>query len=194
MTPRGLEVVMHQSLPNGNLGSLLYLVVCSSLPENPDAWTAAGNAATAQAAATGEPKQPPVKFASFTEKEGPCADVAAFSMSGNQEQTVGIGKDIKGVCKFRCEEFFGKPMINANISVKNVSKERRGCQYYVAFFDKNGKLIGCAGQQYLDMGLAPGEETSFGSCLIFLPVEQIKKIASYKARLYETDKLPESKK
>ncbi|MCE5267100.1 MAG: tetratricopeptide repeat protein, partial [Planctomycetaceae bacterium] len=193
LTPQGVEATIHQSLPNGNLGSLLYLVACSSLPENPDAWTGEATAKTATAETTSEEKRPTIKFLTFSEKEGPCAELAAFSLSGGQKVTAELGKNIHGVCTFQCEEFFGKPMLNANISLKNNSKEHLACQYYAAFFDKAGKLVGCTGQGNLDFGLAPGAQTSFGSCLIFLPIEQMQRIASYKVRLYEAKILREEK-
>ena len=157
MTPRGMEIAMHQSLPNGNLGALLYLMLCSSLPENPDAWIGPAGA-TGGLPAGVEAKQAAVSFSSFTEREGPCPELASFSLSGNQEVAVELGSNIKGVCHLHHSEFFGKPMIGAGVSVKNISKERRGCQYYVALFDKGGKLIGCAGQELTDSGLAPAQK------------------------------------
>ena len=52
----------------------------------------------------------------------------------------------------------------------NTSGKAMHCQYYVAFFDKAGALIGCAGQGTFDeKGLAAGESTQLGSCLIPLP-------------------------
>ena len=101
---------------------------------------------------------------------------------------------MRGTCRFYIDDFFGKPIINAPVSVKNTSKERRNCQYYVSFFDKDGQLVGCTSQGLGDYGLAPGKETHLGSCMIFLPEGTADTVASYKIRFYETDKVPEKKK
>jgi hypothetical protein len=63
------------------------------------------------------------------------------------------------------------------------------CRYYVAFFDKDGKLLGCAGQGTFDKkGLRAGESTQLGSCLIPLPAGLHEKAVQYKIAFYESDK------
>ncbi len=205
VTPRGVHVALHQSLPNGNLGATLYVVALSLLPENPDAFSdneddikqgeEKKDGEKKDDGKSAEPEKKPVsQLKIFTDKEGPCSLGELMGLLGNKEaMKVKIGKNFEGECKFHADEFFGKPMINANISVKNTSKERRTCQYYAAFFDKDGKLVGCAGQELGDGGIAAGENTSMGSCLVFLPTDAIKTVASYKVRLYESDPLPKKK-
>ena len=39
ITPKGVQVTLHQSLPNGNLGATLYVVLCSLLPAHAEALT-----------------------------------------------------------------------------------------------------------------------------------------------------------
>ena len=190
MVPQGVEITLHQSLPNGNLGMMLYLALCSSLPETLQAWTGSANT-------EGQPKQqnehrpPVVVYKTFTEKEGRCA--IKERRFNDDEDTVEIGRNFQGVCKFYSDDFFRSTIINAGLHVKNASKGRRACQYYVAFFDKNGKLVGCGDGRTMDTGLTPGEDTSL-SCLLFLPEEQIKEVVSYRVRLYESETLPEPKK
>ena len=41
VVPKGVQLTMHQSLPNGNLGATLYCVLCSLLPANGENFTAA---------------------------------------------------------------------------------------------------------------------------------------------------------
>ncbi len=41
VVPKGVQLTMHQSLPNGNLGATLYCVLCSMLPANDESFTAA---------------------------------------------------------------------------------------------------------------------------------------------------------
>ena len=63
------------------------------------------------------------------------------------------------------------------------------CQYYVAFFDEQGTLLGCAGQgTFGAKGLAAGETTQLGSCLIPLPAGLHEKAVRYKIAFYESDK------
>ena len=67
-------------------------------------------------------------------------------------------------------------------------------QYYVAFFDKNKKLVGASGQgSFGDKGLKPGEETQMGSCLIHLPKDKYKQIVAGQTVIYETDIAPKKK-
>jgi len=140
------------------------------------------------------PKSAPAvgQVRTFTEKEGACT-LKKRDGSDKDVFTIEIGQNIHGACKFFVDEFFGKTIINANMSLKNTSKERRNCQYYVAFFDKGGKLVGCASQGLGDYGLAPGKDTNMGSCLIFVPDGVAETVTSYKVRFYETDKMPEKK-
>jgi hypothetical protein len=66
--------------------------------------------------------------------------------------------------------------------------------YYVAFFDKDKKLIGATGQgAFGDSGLKPGEETQMGSCLIHLPKDKYREIVSYQIVIYESDVIPKKK-
>ena len=101
---------------------------------------------------------------------------------------VRVGEKIKGTCKFYIQEFFGKKIINANIEIVNTSDRAMHCQYYVAFFDEAGKLVGCAGQGTFDKGLAAGESTQLGGCLIPLPQGFHEKAVQYKIAFYESDK------
>jgi hypothetical protein len=102
---------------------------------------------------------------------------------------VQVGGKIKGTCKFSIQDIFGKKIINANVEIVNTSDKAMHCQYYVAFFDNAGALLGCAGQgTFSDKGLAAGESTQLGSCLIPLPAGFHEKAVQYKIAFYESDK------
>ncbi len=121
-----------------------------------------------------------VKEGSCTLKEGSAFDKDVF--------TVEVGDRIKGTSKFYIDEFFDKKIIYANIEIKNTASIPFFCQYYVAFFDDEGNLVGCATQgSFGDDGLEPGETTQFGSCLIPLPQGKHEKVSSYKIAFYESD-------
>ncbi|MBN2189821.1 MAG: hypothetical protein JW728_01245 [Candidatus Aureabacteria bacterium] len=121
-------------------------------------------------------------------KEGDCR-LKEGSFFDKDVFTVQLGDKIKGTCKFFIDEFFGKKIINANIEITNTADKPMSCQYYVAFFDKEGNLIGCAGQGTFDEeGLAAGESTQLGSCLIPLPAGFHEKVIKYKVAFYESDK------
>jgi len=103
--------------------------------------------------------------------------------------TLAIGDKIKGTCKFSITDFLGKEIINANVSIVNTADKAMHCQYYVAFFDEQGTLLGCAGQgTFGEKGLAAGETTQLGSCLIPLPAGLHEKAVRYKIAFYESDK------
>lgn len=120
-------------------------------------------------------------------KSGPCALKKSDSF-GDDALKIEVGKTVQGVCKLYIDEFFEKKIVNANIEVTNTGSKPMHCQYYVAFFDKGGKLIGAAGQgNFGDEGIAPGEKTQLGSCLIPLPLGEHERIASYQIAFYESE-------
>jgi hypothetical protein len=102
-----------------------------------------------------------------------------------------FGDAVKATCNWRVGDFFGEETVYAGITVKNTSSKPMFFNYYVAFFDKDKKLVGASGQgSFGDEGLKPGEETQMGSCLIHLPKDRYKDIVSYQAVIYETDVAP----
>ena len=112
-------------------------------------------------------------------------DESTFSKSGFAKQ---FGDVVKATTNWRVGDFFGKETIFAGIIAKNTGSRPMFFQYYVAFFDKDKKLVGATGQSsFGDEGLKPGEETNLGSCLVHLPKGRYKDIASFQAIIYETD-------
>jgi len=116
-------------------------------------------------------------------KEGDCQ--FAF---GQTTFEVHVGNQLKGTANFYLDEFCGEIIINANIAVVNSQAHAMHCQYYVAFFDENDRLLGCAGQ---GSELAPGKGTHhFGSCLIPIPErivkDVVKDVVRYKPAFYES--------
>jgi hypothetical protein len=121
-------------------------------------------------------------------KEGAC-QLKRYGPFDNDAVTVAIGEKIKGTCKLCVADFFGRETINANVSIVNTSDKPMHCQYYVAFFDEHGALLGCAGQgTFGPKGLAAGETTQLGSCLIPLPAGLHEKAIRYKIAFYESDR------
>ncbi len=101
-----------------------------------------------------------------------------------------FGKIVKATTQWHAGEFFGQETVFAGIEVKNTGTKPMFFEYYVAFFDKNKKLVGATGQGSFGDGLKPGEETQMGSCLIKLPKDKYKEITSFEAVIYETDVAP----
>jgi hypothetical protein len=115
-------------------------------------------------------------------------DDSPFSKDGFTKE---FGETVKATCNWRAGDFFGKQTVFAGITVKNTGKKAMFFNYYVAFFDKEKKLIGATGQgSFSDDGLAPGKEEQLGSCMIFLPKDRYKDITSYQAIIYESDTPP----
>lgn len=112
-------------------------------------------------------------------------DESTFSKSGFVKQ---FGDLVKATTGWRVGDSFGKETIFASVTAKNTGTKPMFFQYYVAFFDKDKKLVGATGQSsFGDQGLKPGEETSLSSCLVHLPKGRYKDIASFQAVIYETD-------
>lgn len=99
-----------------------------------------------------------------------------------------FGDLVKATTNWRVGEQFGRETVFAGVTAKNTGTKPMFFQYYVAFFDKDRKLIGATGQaSFGDEGLKPGETTSLTSCLVHLPKGRYKDIVSFQAVLYETD-------
>ncbi|MGD1085116.1 MAG: hypothetical protein ABSA47_10255 [Verrucomicrobiota bacterium] len=105
-----------------------------------------------------------------------------------------FGSVVKAKCNWYAGDFFGLETVFAGIDVENTGSKPMYFQYYVAFFDKDKKLLGAAGEGTFGIGpLKPGEKKQLGSCLIPLLKDQYKDIVSYQAVLYETDVAPKKK-
>ena len=105
-----------------------------------------------------------------------------------------FGNVVKATTDWRAGDFFGNETVFAGVKVKNTGSKPMFFHYYVAFFDKDKKLIGSTGQgSFGDDGLKPGAETQMGSCLIELPKDKYKEITSFQAAIYETDTAPKKK-
>jgi hypothetical protein len=101
---------------------------------------------------------------------------------------VEMGQTVKLTANFYISEFFGSKIINAVPRVKNTGDKPMHVLFNVAFFDADGKLLGCVSQgSFSDEGLAAGEETQLGSCLIKLPEAELKKVKSFQASFYESE-------
>jgi hypothetical protein len=101
-----------------------------------------------------------------------------------------FGDTVKATCEWRAGEFFGRETVFAGISVHNTGKSPMYFNYYVAFFDKDKKLVGATGQSPMKEGLKAGGTTQMGSCLIHLPKDRYKDIVSYQAIIYESAPAP----
>ena len=69
-----------------------------------------------------------------------------------------FGDVVKATCAWRTGDFFGKETVFAGVSLKNTGSKPMYCQYYVAFYDKDKKLVGATGQS-AGSGLKPGQQT-----------------------------------
>jgi len=129
-----------------------------------------------------------------------CGFVHAESQSGKVELKeldggkgifkLEVGDKMKGVCKLYIADFFEKKVISANVSVKNTADVPMFYHYYVAFFDAEGKLVGCTGQgSHGDDGIEAGKDEATGSCMVTLPIGEYEKIVSYQVCFYEDTKV-----
>jgi len=99
-----------------------------------------------------------------------------------------FGDVVKAKCAWYAGDFFGQETVFAGVTVTNTGSKPMFFNYYVAFYDKDKKLVGASGQgSYGKKGLKPGEEEQMGSCLITLPKGRYKNIVSYQAVIYESD-------
>lgn len=99
-----------------------------------------------------------------------------------------FGDTLKAKTKWYAGKFFDKETVFAGVTVKNTGATPKHFEYYVAFFDKDKKLVATAGQGEGGIhGVKPGESMQLGSCLITLPKDKWKEITSYQVTFYEMD-------
>jgi hypothetical protein len=96
--------------------------------------------------------------------------------------------DVEILCKFRADDFFGRDVVMANPEIKNLTGKELAVAYHVAFFSKDGELIGSATQE--GTVRADAKALQFGSCIITAPPGEIAKISSYKVVVYVNEPKP----
>src|ERR1035437_7081043 len=57
-----------------------------------------------------------------------------------------FGDVVKATCNWRAGDFIGKETVFAGVTVKNTGDKPMFFDYYVAFYDKDKKLVGATGQ------------------------------------------------
>jgi hypothetical protein len=92
-----------------------------------------------------------------------------------------LGETVTATGRIYADDFFGDTIVKANPTVMNNADHPVQAIVHIAFLDDSGNLIGCATQ---NSDLEAGEETQFGSCLVFVPEDEIDKITTFKAALY----------
>jgi hypothetical protein len=102
---------------------------------------------------------------------------------------VSLGNKVKADCSYYINpDFLGKKVISVQARIKNTSNKVLYYGYYVAFFDKDKKLVACSSFGGGTIAkLNPGKETNIGN-VIELPPDQLKKIVSYQVTLLEDEK------
>jgi hypothetical protein len=119
------------------------------------------------------------------------ARLAAETKSGAIDLTddkkpvkITVGEKLKFETNFHRFEFGGKASFAANGTLKNTSNKKLYCALYVAFFDKDKNLMGCAARTTI---LDPGKDLVVAN-VIELPADQIEKITTYQVTLYDSEK------
>jgi hypothetical protein len=98
---------------------------------------------------------------------------------------VALGDKLKGEASLEIRDWFGGKAITGQLDVENPTDASVFLSYHLAFFDKDGVLIGCATQ---NMEIEAGESTSIGGAVIQVPAAQLKQVASYQIAYYEDAK------
>ena len=96
-----------------------------------------------------------------------------------------LGDRLEATTKLHITDWFGSKAISGQVDVKNPTEEEIHFSYHLAFFDKDGVLLGAANQT---MSMDPGEETIVGGALIQLPKKALEAVKRYQIVWYEDDK------
>lgn len=111
------------------------------------------------------------------------------SQFGPPEGVVNIemGSTVKLVAHPYITDFFDTKVVTASATVKNTGSHPMFFVFSIAFFDRDGHLLGCTSQTTFNKdGLKPGQATQLSSCLVHMPPEVIPKISRFHATLYES--------
>ena len=99
-----------------------------------------------------------------------------------EHTTVALGDKLKGSASLEIRDWFGGKAITGQLDVENPTDASVFLSYTLAFFDKDGGLVGCATQ---NMEIEAGESTSIGGAVILVPVAKLAKVTSYQIVYYE---------
>jgi hypothetical protein len=104
---------------------------------------------------------------------------------GAKEPAIELGKNVKLGVNAHIANFVGKPIINANANIKNLTSVPQVVTYVITFYDAQKNIIGAYGTTCT---VEPNKETGYGSALIHGKMEDFKKVTSYRlyACAYET--------
>jgi hypothetical protein len=101
---------------------------------------------------------------------------------------VSLGGMVKAECNYYIiPDFFGRKVISVGARIKNTAKKPMYYGYYVAFFDRDKKLIATSSYEGKFARLEPGKETNIGN-VVGVPRAQLGKIAFYQVTLLEDEK------
>lgn len=118
--------------------------------------------------------------------EGSCR-LREGSAAAETAPAVQIGDKVKGTCKFYVKQIFQQKVIYGELAFTSTADKPGNCMCFVAFFDINGVMLGCAATGVNgDQGLAAGQ--SVGRLIsIPLPAGLFDAVAQYKIAYYESE-------
>ena len=120
---------------------------------------------------------------SILRQSGDCTIVRAQSSSEPGIVKVTLkNTDVEILCKFREADFAGGNVIIANPEIRSMAGKELDVSYNVAFFSKDGELIGSASQN--GTSRADDRIKQFGSCIIPTPTAEVRKVSSFKVVVY----------
>jgi len=122
-----------------------------------------------------------ISYAAIEEyyEEKPIKIQKADPFDSEKQVKIRIGKDITFKITVYQGEFFGDTTISANANIDNTTQKKVKAMYSIAFFDKDGKLVGCHQGSW---DLEPNDDVNYGSGIIYADEESIASITSYKLR------------
>ena len=129
-----------------------------------------------------DPAPEPATDGAFTSFQK--GDVALKEGFRAKHTKVKLGDLMKGTASLEIREWFGAKAITGQLDITNPTDKDRFLSYNLAFFDKDGVLMGSASQH---MKIDAGESTSIGGAIILLPKAELAKVTSYQIAYYEDD-------
>ena len=106
-----------------------------------------------------------------------------------------FGEVVKASCRYQVADFHGWESVATQFTVTNTGPKTMWGQCYVAFYDRDKKLLGVTSQGFTTQrGLKPRTGRVLGWGRTVLAKDQYREITSYQAVITTTDKPPSKTK
>lgn len=108
---------------------------------------------------------------------------------GGEKKLLKLGEKVTFEINAFLDDFFKKPIINANAKITNTTSVHMRAIYVIRFYDANNQVIGAHATSWT---LKPNEDINYGSALIRGKEEDFRRVTHYKLYTCAYETMPEN--